>query len=189
MKKSKNFFKLEQRDGDNVFWNDVLINPLGENRISISGKEYEVTPDIQAYFAILKLTTEILDNIEKETVFEIHKSVGFYDNITRVGIKAAKMRDALYNLPNVIDKIRNPSLPTIENIESSSDLEGQGVKVIIPSNIIDIYTRLEILLGLKLSGHTDTLTEASALIDQLYKLSEFQNKQQYRNALNKFSTN
>ena len=40
---------------------------------------------------------------------------------------------------------------------------GQGVKIIIPSNIIDIYTRLEILLGLKSSGHTDTLTEPSNL--------------------------
>ena len=66
-------------------------------------------------------------------------------------------------------------------------LKGRGVeKIIIPSNIIDIYTRLEILLGLKLSGHTDTLTEASNLIDELYKRGEIHNKQQYRNALNKF---
>ena len=57
----------------------------------------------------------------------------------------------------------------------------------IPSNIIDIYTRLEALLGLKLSGHTDTLTEASILIDELYRQGEIQNKQQYRNALDKFS--
>ena len=33
----------------------------------------------------------------------------------------------------------------------SDDLEGQGIgKTIIPSTIIDIYTRIEILLGLKL---------------------------------------
>ena len=61
-------------------------------------------------------------------------------------------------------------------------------KVIIPSNIIDIYTRIEVLLGLKLSGHSDTLTEASNLIDELYKRGEIQNKQHYRNALNKFQT-
>ena len=67
-------------------------------------------------------------------------------------------------------------------------LESQVLKIIIPSNIIDVYTRLEILLGLKLSGHTDTLTEASNLIDELYKRGEIQNKQQYRNALNKFSS-
>ena len=56
------------------------------------------------------------------------------------------------------------------------------------SNIIDINTRLEILLGLKLSGHTDTLTEASNLIDEIYKRGEVQNEQQNRNALDKFST-
>ena len=67
------------------------------------------------------------------------------------------------------------------------NLEGEGVNFIIPSDIIDIYTRLEVLLGLKISGHTDTLTEASNLFDELYKRGEIQHKQQYRNALNKFS--
>ena len=62
------------------------------------------------------------------------------------------------------------------------------MKIIIPSNLVDIYTRLEILLGLKLSGHTDTFTEASNLIDELYKRGEIQNKQQYRNALDKLTT-
>ena len=77
-------------------------------------------------------------------------------------LKSARVRDALYNLPKGKDKIRNPSLPTIENIEDkSADLQGEGVKTIILSNIIDIYTRLEKLLGLKLFGHIDSLTEAS----------------------------
>ena len=67
-------------------------------------------------------------------------------------------------------------------------LEGQGLKIILPSNIIDIYTGLEILLGPKLSSHTDTLAEASNLEDELYKRCEIQNKQQYRSELNKFST-
>ena len=73
--------------------------------------------------------------------------------------------------------------------EESDNLQGEGVKIIIPSNVVDIYTRLEILLGLKLSGHTDTLTEATNLGDELYKRGAIQNKQQYRNALNKFITN
>ena len=48
----------------------------------------------------------------------------------------------------------------------NTKLKGKGIeKIIIPSNIIDIYIRPEVLLGLKLSGHTDTLTEASNLID------------------------
>ena len=112
--------------------------------------------------------------------------VGFYDNIPKIEFKAARMKDALYDLPKAIDKFRNPLLPTIEIVEVSSDLESQGVKFIIPSNIIDVYTRLEFLLGMKLSGHTDTLTEANNLIDELYKRGEIQNKQQYQNALKKF---
>ena len=89
-------------------------------------------------------------------------------------------------LPKLVEEIQNRTFEEI--IDDSDDLQGEGVKIIIPSNIIDIYTRLEVLLGLKLSGHTDTLTEANALIDQLYKLGEIQNKQQYRNALKKFSS-
>ena len=68
-------------------------------------------------------------------------------------------------------------------------MKGRGIeKIIIPSNVIDIDTRLEVLLGLKLAGQTDTLTEASALLGELYKRGEIQNEQQYRNAPNKFST-
>ena len=67
-------------------------------------------------------------------------------------------------------------------------LKGRGFdKTIIHSNIFNIYTRLEILLALKLSGHTDTLTGAGNLMDELYKRGEIQNNQQYRNALDKFS--
>ena len=43
------------------------------------------------------------------------------------------MRDALYTLPKSKAKIRNPPLPPIENTEDvSDDLQGEGVKIIIP---------------------------------------------------------
>ena len=65
--------------------------------------------------------------------------------------------------------------------EEPENLKGQGnEKFNIPSNIFDIYNRLEVLLGLKLRGHTDTITEASNLIDDLYKIGEIQNKRQYQ---------
>ena len=67
-------------------------------------------------------------------------------------------------------------------------MEGQGVKTITPSNKIDIYTRLEILLRLIFAGHSDTLTQASNLIDQLNRMGEIQNEQQYQNAINNFHT-
>ena len=88
--------------------------------------------------------------------------------------------------PKLVEKTQKKTFDEFR--DDSDDLQGEGVKIIIPSNIIDIYTRLEILLGIKLSGHTDTLTEASNLVDELYKIGEKQNKQQYRNALNKFLT-
>ena len=106
---------------------------------------------------------------------------------TGVGDKPLERKTFLtITLPKLVEKIRNQTFDDITI--DSDDLQGDGAKIFIPSNIIDIYTRLEILLGLKLSGHTDTLTEASNLIDELYKRGEIQNKQQYRNALNKFQT-
>ena len=126
------------------------------------------------------------ENLKNENdilmLYNIMKDLG-YTGIS--DIKSKRKTFLSEKLPKLVEKIHNK---TFEEITYDSDLQGEGVKIIIPSNIIDIYTRLEILLGLKLSGHTNTLTEASNLIDELYKLGEIQNKQQYRNALNKFST-
>ena len=185
MKKSKNFFKLQENPDGKIFWNKIPIIALGDTRVSIKGKEFDIKPNIQNYFTNTRLTTKRMNDEDKSTVFDIFKNVGFYDNIPKIGMKSARMQDALYNLPQEIIKTQNPLLPAIEN--ESNNLQGDGLKIIIPSNIIDNYTRLEVLLGLKLSGHTDTLTEASNLNDELYKRGEIQNKQQYRNALNKFS--
>ena len=78
---------------------------------------------------------------------------------------------------------------TSKTIFSKNNLKGRRYeKTIIPSNIIDIDSKLEILLELRLSSHTDTLTEASNLIDELYKTGEVQNEQQYRSAIDKFHT-
>ena len=183
MKKSNNFFKLEQ-DGNEVFWNKVPIKALGENRISIKDQEYDIKPNSQEYFTITKLTTKNMDDGDKSIIYDILKNTGFYSMRRKKGKQSARTIDARNNLPREIAKIRNPPLPAIQN--ESDKLQGEGVKIIIPSNIIDIYTRLEVLLGLKLSGHSDTLTEASNLIDELYKRGEIKNKEQYRNALNKF---
>ena len=142
----------------------------------------------KAYFINTKLTTKPMDDEDKLTVFNILRNVGFYSMIHNKGLQSARMEDALYNLPKAIVKIGNPTLAANEKIDVSDDLQGEGVKTIIPSNTIDNYTRLEILLGLKLSGHSDTLTEATNLIDELDKRGEIRNEQKYRNAPDKFST-
>ena len=65
--------------------------------------------------------------------------------------------------------------------DDSSDVPGKGMKLIISSNIFDIWTRFEVLIRLNFSGHS--LTKASILILGLYGRSEIQNEQQFRNAL------
>ena len=166
------------------FWNKVPIKALEENRISIKGQEYDIKPNIQTYFTNTKLTTKIMDDEDKSTVYDILKNTGFYSMKHTKGLSSGRMKDALYNLSKEIAKTRNPPLTATEN--ESDNLQGERVKIIIPSNIIVIYTRLEVLLGLELSSHTDPLTEACNL-DELYKRGEIQNKQQYQNALNNFS--
>ena len=57
------------------------------------------------------------------------------------------------DLPKAIKKTRSPllSLPAVETErledEHSDDLQGEGMKNFIPSNIVDIYCRLAVLLG------------------------------------------
>ena len=53
------------------------------------------------------------------------------------------------------------------------------MQIFIPSNIIDWNATLDVLLALKLSGHTETLTEASNLIDESYKTGEIQTEEEY----------
>ena len=103
-----------------------------------------------------------MNNEDKLTVFNKLRNTCFYSMRHTKGLNSARMKAALYNLPKALDKTRNPPLPTIEDIEDTTyDLEGRGVKTIIPSNVIDIYTRREVILGLKLLSHTDTRTGAS----------------------------
>ena len=100
---------------------------------------------------------------------------------TGIGVGDTKKKTFFtITLPKLFEEIQNKSFEEIT--DDSDDFQGQGVEIIIPSNIIDIYTRLEIFFGLKLSGHVDTFTEASFLVDELYKRGEIQNKQQYQKA-------
>ena len=48
--RSKNFFKLVEKANGDVFWNGVHIKPIGGNGISITDKDYAMTPAIEDYF-------------------------------------------------------------------------------------------------------------------------------------------
>ena len=162
----------------------VPIYTLGGDRIQIKDNIYDLTPEIYKALSDTGYTGKTMRS-ESDILMmnNIINDLGY----TGVGDRDSKRKTFLtITLPKLVEEIQNKTFEEI-TLDSDSDLQGHGVKIIIPSNIIDIYTRLENLLGLKLSGHTDTLTEASNLIDELYKRGEIQNKQQYRNALNKFT--
>ena len=93
----------------------------------------------------------------EEVVFEdILSKTNYYNRKLTKGKMSGRDRYIKNDLDNDVLKILN----------LDRKLRCKGVeKIIIPSNIIDINTRLEVLIGLRLSGHSDTLTEASNLID------------------------
>ena len=153
-------------------WNGHPVKMLGETEVEINDKKFNITRGIQNVFTqTSNVPLKKLNIQEREIYNNILETLDFENYKPKSGeSKSGRHKQSKSNF-------------------NKRNLTGQGIeKIIIPSNIIDIYTRLEVLLGLKLSGHTDTLTEASALIDELYKLGEIQNKQQYRNALNNIST-
>ena len=75
---------------------------------------------------------------------------------TRIGHKSSKRK-------HFVTEILAEKVAKIEkrNVDESDDLQNEGMKTFIQSKILVAWNRLEVLLGLKLSGHTDTLTEAS----------------------------
>ena len=171
--KEKGFFKITEDENGQRFWNGIPVVISGDSRIEIKGKDFNITPNLGNVFTdTTGKSLKKLDKTETTTYKQLLKTLN-YKNYKH---KSGEKNSGRYKNTN--------------NLLVPINLQGRGIeKIIIPSNIIDIYTRLEVLLGLKLSGHTDTLTEASALIDELYKRGEIQNKQQYRNALDNFLTN
>ena len=169
--KEKGFFKIREDKDRQRYWNGIPVNILGDSRIEIDGKNFNTTDNFQIVFT--DTTGKSLKNLNKKELRTYKKLLNTL-NYENYRPKYGEVNSGRY---------KNTS-----NILNPTNLKGRGIeKIIIPSIIIDIYTRLEILLGLKLSGHTNTLTEASNLIEELYKRGEIQNKQQYRNAIIKFS--
>ena len=177
MSESSSSLKLNTGKNNNLSILGTPLKSLGGDRAQVYDNIYEFTPQIHKALSNPSYTGKSMrDENDRRNLYNFLTDIGYNglsDEQTNQKILLTKLiKDYRY-----IKK------------EKPVDLEGKGIqKIIIPSNIIDIYTRLEVLLGLKLSGHNDTLTEASNLTDELYKLGEIQNKQQYRNALNKFQT-
>ena len=165
------FFKTYYHRDCGWMWNGYPIEMIAGTELEINDKKFNITPVIQK---VLTDTSNIplkkLNDKDRKIFINITNSPDF-ENYKAV---SGKSKSARYKQSKSNFKKRFS--------------EGHGSKIFLPFNIIDIYTRLEILLGLKLFGLTNTLTEDSNLIDELYKRGELQKTQQNRNALDKFST-
>ena len=194
MATSNNKFKIVQDNKGRAYFNGVLINPLGGNDVKIGNNIYELTPEIQK--ALLQ-TDYKFDKMSDNDILvfnQIIKEIKYDSKTDRKSKRREYIRD---ELPSRVRNILEPPIATIASGESDeyesigSDIDGNGVKkriIVVPEGSDEIWTKLQVLLGFKLSGHTDTLIEASQLIDALFKKGEIETDQQYRNAINKFKT-
>ena len=140
----------------------VTIYTLGGDNLRIRHTDYELTPEIYKALFYTGYTGKTMNN-ENDILMmnNIINDLGY----TGDGDRDSKRKTfSTKILPKLVEQFQNITFDEITN--DSDDLQGKGVKIIIPSNIIDIYSRLEVILGLNLSGHTNTLSEASNLIDE-----------------------
>ena len=160
--------KLNQDKGGNLSILGAPIKSLGGDKIQVYDNIYEFNPEIYKALSNSSYTGESMKNENgKRNLYNFLVDIGYNGQ----GDEKTNQKKFFTSLFKFFGNIKK---------EEPDNLKGRGiVNIIIPSSNIDIDTRLETLLGLKLSGHTDTLTEASNLFDELYKLGEIQNKQQY----------
>ena len=169
--KSRNSFKLEQRNFGQASVLGSPIQILDKDRLKINNTKYKRSPE-----EYKPLSSTRYDGKNMKKLSDILKLNSMINAIgyTGFGDKLGKLKKfPPKGLPKKIETIENHFFSEFTN--ESVDLQGEGVKIIIPSKISDIWTILVILLGLKLSGHTDILTEAGNLKDEIYRKCEIQN--------------
>ena len=142
-KNEKGFLKIREGKDGQRYWNGLPIQTPHDSIVEVEGKKFNITPNLQNVFT--DTTGDSLKNLTK-TENKTYKKL-----LQTLDYENYRPKQGEYN---------SGRYKKTENILKPNNLQGRGIeKIIIPSNIIDIYTRLEVLLGLKLSGHTDTLKQ------------------------------
>ena len=188
--KNNGFLKTDKSQDRGCLWNEKPIQLLDGFRVEIEGKEFVFNGDKQKVFHnTTKSPWKDSKNADKLRFLDLLETVG---NICQGPIQGNASGWDKYDrdkLPYKLYRFLYPpiTLPPKGNEEKKFAWQSEGIKIIIPSINIDIWTRVEVLLGPKLSGQMDALTEASNLSDEIYKKVEIQSKPQYRKAPDKFS--
>ena len=137
---SKNSLKIDQdeRTGG-ASKNGIPVLILGDDSMKIGNNVYEITPEIHKALSSTGYTGE---NMKNENDILMRNIILRDVNYTGIGDKPSKRKTFFtITLPKLVEEIQNKTFEEIT--DDSEDLQGEGVKVIIPSKIIDIYTRLE----------------------------------------------
>ena len=192
MVNASNKFKLDKRTGGRYRLNGVNVDPMGGNNVKIGENIYEITPSIQKALTETSYNFNKMSDHDILTFSKILNDINYNPNEDNSSTRQKYIKNQLKSrvqniLKTPIVAIASGESDEYESLES--DLEGNGTKtIVVPSDSDEIWTRLQVLLGLKLAGHTDTLIEASQLLDALFKKGEIETEQQYRNAIDKFKS-
>ena len=117
--------------------NEIPVLIFGGDALKLKDNVYEITPEI---CKALSSTGYDGKSMKSENDIIILKNILRDVNYTGIGDRTSKQKKfSTITLPKLVEEIQNKTFNEI-------DLQGQGLKTIILSNIIDIYTRLEILL-------------------------------------------
>ena len=134
LKNTTNSLKLNKDESDNYSILKSAIKPLGGDKILVNDRNiYEFSPEIHKALSNSTYTGKSMkDENDRKNLYNFLTDIGYNTH----------NRDEQTSQKKIFKKLFNQ----FENIKKEElDLEGRGVKIIIPSNIIDIYTRLEIL--------------------------------------------
>ena len=127
---SKNSLKLIPDDSGRATVLGVPINTLGGDRIQIKDNVYDLTPEIYKALSSTGHTGITLKN--ENDILMMNNIIRDLD-YTGVEDRDSKRKTFLTKtLPKLVEDIQNKTFDEI-------DLEVEGVKIIIPSNIFDIY--------------------------------------------------
>ena len=185
-----NKFKLYTGKGERYVLNGINVDPMGGKDVKIGNNIYEITPEIQS---LLTQTKNIFNKMSDNDIVIFIRILDETNCNPEEDHKSTRRDYIRDKLPSKVRKILIPPIVAITSWESDeyesleSDLEGNGTKtIVVPSDSDEMWTRLKVLLGIKLAGHTDSVIEASQLLHALFKKGEIETEQQYRNAIDKF---
>ena len=139
MKDNTGFFKASHDPQRGGMINNYPIKMVGGTKAEIKDNAYNISSGLQRVFTNKSYdTANLMNDMEKVIFRDILQKTKYKNRKRRRGPMSGRDRYIQKKLDDDVRKILN----------LDRQLKGRGVeKNIIPSNIIDIYTRQEVLLG------------------------------------------